>query len=155
MPSTVRYPRGNPLTESMPFTDRNGTRWLVYIEGIPGPHGGPWHRATIPGRQLRFDSPAESRATTELPAGSPFLADVRLQALLEQVFEDVIDQMSNWGEDSMITRFNRSSPGEMHVVPAEFAQVLEAALHWPRRSGAARDPGRGALISVWWVGRRQ
>jgi thiamine biosynthesis lipoprotein len=78
-----------------------------------------------------------------------------VQALLEQVFEDVIAQMSNWEADSLITRFNRSRPGETHVVPAEFAHVLEAALHWARLSGAAMDPGMGALVSLWGFGPRQ
>ncbi|WP_242609865.1 FAD:protein FMN transferase [Comamonas thiooxydans] len=84
-----------------------------------------------------------------------YLPTEPVQALLEQVFEDVIAQMSNWEADSLITRFNRSSPGEMHVVPAEFAQVLEAALHWARLSGAAMDPGMGALVSLWGFGPRQ
>jgi thiamine biosynthesis lipoprotein len=35
-----------------------------------------------------------------------------VQALLEQVFDDVIAQMSNWEADSLITRFNRSRPGQ-------------------------------------------
>ncbi|MEB5964432.1 MULTISPECIES: FAD:protein FMN transferase [Comamonas] len=78
-----------------------------------------------------------------------------VQALLQQVFEDVIAQMSNWETDSLITRFNRSRPGEMHVMPAEFAQVLEAALHWARLSGAAMDPCMGALVSLWGFGPRQ
>ena len=29
------FPRGNPLTESMPFTDGGGVGWLAYIEGVP------------------------------------------------------------------------------------------------------------------------
>jgi thiamine biosynthesis lipoprotein len=63
-------------------------------------------------------------------ANPDYLPTEPVQALLEQVFEDVIAQMSNWEADSLITRFNRSRPGETHVVPAEFAHVLEAALHW-------------------------
>jgi hypothetical protein len=79
-------------------------------------------------------------------ANPDYLPTEPVQALLEQVFEDVIAQMSNWEADSLITRFNRSRPGQTHVVPAEFAHVLEAALHW--LSGAALDPGMGALVSL-------
>jgi hypothetical protein len=78
------YPRGNPLTESMPFTARDGTCWLAYIEGIPLDPALRWrHQAVLPGRCLRFDSATESRVSTQLPAGSPFLTDARLQDLLD------------------------------------------------------------------------
>lgn len=84
-----------------------------------------------------------------------YLPTEPVQALLEQVFDDVIAQMSNWEADSLITGFNRSRPGQTHVVPAEFAHVLEAALHWARLSGAALDPAMGALVSLWGFGPRQ
>ena len=85
MSPTAFYPRGNPLTESMPFTDRDGVRWLAYIEGVPpAPNPLLWSQAVLPGRRLRFDSAAESRVTAHLPAGSPFLADARLQSLLDE-----------------------------------------------------------------------
>ena len=85
MPLTSFYPRGNPLTESMPFTDGNGVCWLAYIEGVP-PARRPqlWSQTVLPGRRLRFDSATESRVTADLPAGSPFLADARLQSLLDE-----------------------------------------------------------------------
>jgi hypothetical protein len=82
---TPFYPRGNPLTESMPFTDADGVCWLAYIEGVP-PAPGPylWSRTVLPGRRLRFDSATESRVTNRLPAGSPFLAGAGLQSLLDE-----------------------------------------------------------------------
>lgn len=97
MSSTPFYPQGNPLTESMPFTDREGRRWLAYIEGIPEPRGQQWwHRATLPGRRLRFDSAAESRVTSERPAGSPFLSDARLQDLLDQAHPIPLSLPTSW-----------------------------------------------------------
>jgi hypothetical protein len=90
------YPRGIPLTESMPFTDRDGARWLVYIEGVPELCGHLWPRATIPSRHLRFDSAAQSRVTTELPAGSPFLSDARLQDLLDRAHPVPVSPASTW-----------------------------------------------------------
>jgi hypothetical protein len=79
------YPRGNPLTESMELTDRDGTVWLVYIEGAPRPPGWYLESGTaLPDRHLRFDSASESRFTSHLPAGSPFLAEARLQSLLDE-----------------------------------------------------------------------
>jgi len=79
------YPRGNPLTETMPFTDPDGVRWLVYIEGVPPePQRRRWGQAVLPGRRLRFDSATESRTSIHVPAGSPYLTEERLQGLLDQ-----------------------------------------------------------------------
>lgn len=87
---TPFYPRGDPLTESMEFTDRDGAVWLAYIEG-----GGRdlWRELgstpVLPDRHLRFDSATESRFTSLVPAGSPFLAEARLQSLLDEAQPDL------------------------------------------------------------------
>ena len=66
------YPRGNVLTEPMPFTARDGSPWLAYIEGIAEPRAHSPEEPALPGRRLRFDSLTESRGTPVLPPGSPF-----------------------------------------------------------------------------------
>ena len=77
-------PPGVPLTDVMNLTGRDGTRWIVYVEAVPSNR----RRARIsgvdllPDRRLRFDSASESRVLSEVPAGSPFLPEVRLQELL-------------------------------------------------------------------------
>jgi len=84
MPKTSLIPRGNPLTESMPFTGREGGAWLAYLEGVPPEHPwGMWFRTILPGRRLRFDSLTESRVAESVPPGAPFLPEPRLQVLLE------------------------------------------------------------------------
>ncbi len=87
--ATPLYERGNPLTQSMNFTDRDGKVWLAYVEGA---EPAPTHRlrrpTTLPVRRLRFDSATESRFATSVPAGSPWLAEPRLQALLDQARPD-------------------------------------------------------------------
>lgn len=88
-------------------------------------------------------------------ANPDYLSMVPVQVLLQQVFDDVIAQMSNWEADSVISRFNRSEPGQALVLPAECAHVLEAALHWAELSGAAMDPSMGGLVSLWGFGPRQ
>ncbi len=85
VPPTPHYPLGLPLTESMGFTARGGTEWLAYVEGVPPAPRRRWRRrALLPGRRLRFDSAWESRVVGPVPAGSPFLADARLQELLDR-----------------------------------------------------------------------
>ena len=79
------YSRGNALTPTVNFVDRDRTSWLVYIE--PGPaEPALWpNAALIPGRRLRFDSVDRSvMATGPIPAGAPYLGDQRLQVLLDE-----------------------------------------------------------------------
>jgi hypothetical protein len=79
------YPRGNPLTESMEFTDRDGAVWLAYIEGAGlSPSREPTSATVLPERHLRFDCATQSRFTCVVPAGSPFLGEARLQSLLDE-----------------------------------------------------------------------
>jgi hypothetical protein len=76
-------PRGNPLTEVMEFTARDGIHWVAYIEGLPAvPPRRFFNPTVLPGRRLRFDAATESRVSPELPAGSPFLTEHRLLRLL-------------------------------------------------------------------------
>ena len=65
-----------------------------------------------------------------------------VQALVQQVLDAVIAQMSNWEADSAISQFNTSKPGQTQTLPAEFAHVLDAALLWAKL-GSAMDPSMG------------
>ena len=83
--STRLLPKGNPLTDTMPFTDPQGVEWVAYIEGLPpADRCSLLARTQLPRRRLRFDSAADSRLCPTLPAGSPFLAERRLALLLAQ-----------------------------------------------------------------------
>ena len=87
VPTSPPYPSGVPLTDVMEFIAGDGSCWRVYIETIPCPPPRRWRRrrTLLPARRLRFDSASELRATTvPVPAGAPFLTEVRLQELLDQ-----------------------------------------------------------------------
>jgi hypothetical protein len=89
-PPTPRYPRGNPLTDWMEFTDGDGAVWLAYIESAqPAPGKQRGSGTVLPDRHLRFDSATESRFTSLVPAGSPFLTETRLQSLLDGARPDL------------------------------------------------------------------
>lgn len=88
---------------------------------------------------LRFDNPAL------LP-----LEAVRAAAL--GAFNTVIVQMSTWAPDSQISHYNRATPGSVHRLAPEFAQVLGCALHWAQASDGAIDPTVGPLIGQWGFG---
>jgi hypothetical protein len=90
------YARGNPLTQSMEFTDRHGGVWLAYVEGARGaPRRQRGRAIVLPERHLRFDSAKESLFTSLVPAGSPFLAEARLQALLDEARADLPLALTN------------------------------------------------------------
>ena len=116
------YPRGDPLTQSMEFRDRDGAVWLAYVEGAPGTPRRQRRRGTnLPERHLRFDSATESLFTSVVPAGSPFLAEARLQCLLDGA-----------GSDPPLASTNRSP------APAIWYRRIE----WPAQ---AVESGREAI----------
>jgi hypothetical protein len=127
MPPPFSHPRGNPLTQSMEFTDRDGAAWLTYIEGCAQscPERQPTSAAVLPPRHLRFDSATESRYTASLPAGSPFLSEARLQSLL--------DAAQSYPPPTI------GSPGRALFGPAQ------RLARWIRAVGARRE-----AIGDWW-----
>jgi hypothetical protein len=83
MSNSSLLPRGTPLTPTMELTAPNGVQWVVYIEGVPPVRR--WRllsQTLLPGRRMRFDSAREARVSPTVPAGSPFLSERRLRALL-------------------------------------------------------------------------
>lgn len=93
--------------------------------------GTTWHiRLAAP---EPFDRPALERAIA-----------VRLEAILAE--------MSHWRADSVLGRFNRAPGGTWHALPADFARVLNAALHVFERSSGAFDPAIGTLVDTWGFG---
>jgi FAD:protein FMN transferase len=71
---------------------------------------------------------------------------------IEAVLMRVIEQMSTWEPESVISRFNRAAPGSWLPLPQEFALVLACALHVARASGGALDPTAGELVRLWGFG---
>jgi hypothetical protein len=83
MSSSALLPRGTALTPVMELTGPNGVQWVAYVEGVPPVRRWRLLRETVlPGRRMRFDSADESRVSSTVPAGSPFLTERRLQALV-------------------------------------------------------------------------
>ncbi len=83
-PSFPSFSRGNALTPTVNFVDRDGARWLVYLEAGPAIPALWPNAALIPTRRLRFDSVDQSVvATRAVPAGAPYLREATLQELLD------------------------------------------------------------------------
>jgi thiamine biosynthesis lipoprotein len=64
----------------------------------------------------------------------------------------VIDEMSTWEADSLISRFNRAPAGSWHALPEDFFTVLDAALAMATDSAGAFDPTVGPLVDLWGFG---
>jgi FAD:protein FMN transferase len=76
----------------------------------------------------------------------------RVEAGICAVLDRVIDQMSTWEPESVISRFNRAAVGSWLPLPEQFALVLGAALHVAAASGGALDPTAGELVTRWGFG---
>src|SRR5439155_21571780 len=124
----------------MPFTDRNDELWLACIEGLP-PVRPPWfwNETALPGRRLRFDARNDSRVSSEVPAGAPFLSEARLQALLDGAGPVSAPLPKPAGVASMV-RVSRWA-------------VQAGDLAWTTRGGWSERWNRGAGRR-WWLGYR-
>lgn len=117
---------------------------------------GGWGRTAMQQQQdssLHRLSGQTMGTTWSLSLPNPDYLDLSpVQALVQAVLDEVIAQMSNWETDSLISRFNTAPAGFGMELPAQFAQVLQAALHWAKSSGGAMDPTMGALVNLWGFG---
>lgn len=75
-----------------------------------------------------------------------------LHAAIQRQLDTVVAQMSTWGADSDLCRYNRATAGSWHALPAHFAEVMHAALAVAEASGGAFDPSVGPLVALWGFG---
>lgn len=75
-----------------------------------------------------------------------------IAAGIRAVLDTVIAQMSNWEDDSDLTRFNRAPACGWHALPDAAFTVLACALQVARDSGGAYDPSAGPLVDLWGFG---
>lgn len=75
-----------------------------------------------------------------------------IAAAIEAQLQRVIDEMSTWEPDSLISRFNHAPAGSWHALPQAFFTVLDAALTMAVDSDGAFDPTIGPLVDLWGFG---
>ena len=84
---------------------------------------------------VRTDDPAEATRVVERT---------------REVFDRVATTMSNWSDDSELTRMNRAAGRGPYVIEDEgLAACVAAALDGAERTGGAFDPTVGALMTAW------
>ena len=79
-------------------------------------------------------------------AGAPLHDSALVYRKVEEVFGRIVQQMSHWDLHSDLSQFNRASPGTRHVIPHEFFQVLEQAIHVSGLTDGAYDVTIGRWI---------
>ncbi|OLL32620.1 thiamine biosynthesis protein ApbE [Burkholderia sp. SRS-W-2-2016] len=95
---------------------------------------------------------AVQRESGALAGASADSLETTLDTVIRRVLDDVIAQMSNWRDDSDVSRFNRAAAGSWVSVPPACFDVVEAALAVARDSGGAYDPSAGPLVDLWGFG---
>lgn len=81
-------------------------------------------------------------------------AGLPLRAIAEAAFADVIAQMSQWDDQSELSRFNHGPAGQWTKISPDFARVMQAALDIQRLSHGAFHPALGRLSEAWGFGTR-
>lgn len=73
-------------------------------------------------------------------------------AAIAAALDEVVQQMSHWEANSVLSRFSRAPAGSTHPLPTPMRTVLSAALHWARESDGAFDPTAAPLVAAWGFG---
>jgi thiamine biosynthesis lipoprotein len=75
-----------------------------------------------------------------------------IQAAIVARLAEIIDEMSHWAPDSLLSRFNRSAGGSETILPPDFAHVMAAGLKIAEATGGAFDPTIGRLVDLHGFG---
>jgi thiamine biosynthesis lipoprotein len=67
----------------------------------------------------------------------------------------VVAAMSQWAQNSELSRFNRADAGTWHALSPELCHVLHAGLGLAARTDGAFDPSIGAIVDLWGFGPAQ
>lgn len=80
-----------------------------------------------------------------MPAGCDLAA---LEAAILARLDGIVEEMSHWRPDSLISVYNRAEAGSWHALPPDFDRVVQAAIGIAHRSGGAFDPTVGHLVDL-------
>lgn len=80
-----------------------------------------------------------------MPAGCDLAA---LEAAILARLDKIVEEMSHWRPDSLISAYNRAEAGSWHALPPDFDRVVQAAIGIAHRSGGAFDPTIGHLVDL-------
>ncbi|MDH5751947.1 MAG: FAD:protein FMN transferase [Deltaproteobacteria bacterium] len=99
--------------------------------------------------QIKAHAPRDS---DQGPAQQPGLTLGELRNLVDARLHELTMALSNWEEESEISRFNRMPPHEEFVPGADFLAVLGSAQALSMDTQGAFDPTIGPLVELWGFG---
>lgn len=73
---------------------------------------------------------------------------------VEHAFYSVDSSMSNWSEESEVSRFNRLNPGESMEISESMIHVIAESQRVHKQTDGLFDPSIGELIESWGFGVR-
>ncbi|WP_073068477.1 FAD:protein FMN transferase [Fodinibius roseus] len=76
----------------------------------------------------------------------------KIKSGIEETLYDIEAQLSNWDNESWISRFNRKQSTGFVSIPEHAYQVLEFTLQLANQTNYALDPTLGKLINLWGFG---
>ena len=95
----------------------------------------------------------ESMGTTwQVTAYAGDLPASDIQTRIEARLQDVVQQMSAWEPDSVLSQFNRASAGTWVDFPPDLFMLVEHALELAEISAGAYDPTVAPLVNLWGFG---
>ncbi len=74
-----------------------------------------------------------------------------LYAKVQAKLDDIVDQMSTWQDDSVLSTLN-TSPTGWYQMPPDLFIVLRCALALAKDTHGAYDPTMGELVNLWGFG---
>ena len=89
--------------------------------------------------------------TVKYLGASSDAARQELANAVQRALDGIVEQMSTWESDSIISTLNRAEAGWYQLPPA-FFYVLRHALNLAELSGGAYDPTLGRLTDLWGFG---
>lgn len=76
----------------------------------------------------------------------------KLKPIVDRHLSEIESQLSNWDQESWISRFNSSRSTEFVRIPQHAHQVMTSILDLSDQTGPVLDPTLGRLINLWGFG---
>ncbi len=129
----------------------NRRRWLAGVGGVWLAGTGSRGRTE---QRWEFEQPCMGTVFRLVIWGTEEAAASAAMAAFERV-EQLEQILSDYREDSELSRVCRTAWGEPQVISPELYEVLEAGLKWGRLTGGAVDVTVKPLVELWKLSRHQ
>lgn len=99
-----------------------------------------------------FGSTMGTVYSIKIPNPPQAIRSKNLQSQIDTILEDINSKMSTYLNDSELSKFNRSIPGQWQDISRDLYNVIKEALTINQQTGGAFDVTVGALVNLWGFG---